>query len=434
MIKNFSELVENTIAKYRGTRRDALTILDEVLEKMNGYNLIKSHVKIFGDSLMIKGKRMNLLPYKRIFLIGFGKASAAMAKAMEEIIAFDDGIIISPENVELQRVKLYRGTHPYPSIENIKATERVIELLREADEDDLIISLISGGGSALLCKPRVSLEDLRDVMNQLMMRGCTIEEFNTVRKHLSYVKGGQLAKLTRAKIVSIIISDIIGNPVEFIASGPTSADSTTFHDAMRILKKYGVKNEEVMKVIKAGIKGKIEETPKNLDNVVNIIIADISLACKYAKEIAEEMGYHAKVLSVTLRGEAREMGRNLAEYAIYYPRHHTVLITGGETTVNVKGKGRGGRNQEMVLAAIKKLANEAIVMLSCGTDGIDGNSPAAGAIADGYSYKKAEEKELDIEKYLENNDSYEFFNKMKDAIFTGYTGTNVMDIQIMVKL
>ncbi len=434
MIKNFDELVENTISKYRSVRRDALTILDEVLERMNGYNIIKSYVKLYGDSLIIKEHRINLLPYKRIFLIGFGKASAAMAKAMEEIIAFDDGIVISPENEKLRRVKLYRGTHPYPSMENIKATEKVIELLKKADEDDLVISLISGGGSALLCKPIISLEALRDVSQQLMERGCTIEELNTVRKHLSHVKGGKLAKMSSAKIVSLIISDIIGNPVEFIASGPTAADSTTFHDAMRILKKYGVKNEEAIKVIRDGMKGKIEETPKNIDNVLNIVIADISLACKYAKEIAEEMGYHAKILSVTLRGEAREMGGNLAEYSIYYPRNHTVIITGGETTVNVKGKGKGGRNQELVLAAIEKLANEAIAMLSCGTDGIDGNSPAAGAIADGYSYKKAEEKKLDIEKYLDDNNSYEFFKEMEDAIFTGYTGTNVMDIQIMVKL
>ena len=420
--------------KYKEARKNALTILDGVLEKMNGYNIVKSSVKIVGDSIVIRNRRFNLLPYKRIFLIGFGKASAAMAKAMEEIIPFDDGIVISPEKVELKRIKLYKGSHPFPSKENIEATEKLIEMLQKADEDDLIIALISGGGSSMLCKPRISLEAMIEVTKELMEKGCTIEELNTVRKHLSFVKGGQLAKLTKAKIISIIISDIIGNPIEFIASGPTAIDSTTYGQAMKILKKYGVKNKEAIKIIKKGMKGEIEETAKKLENVENIVIADINIACKYAKEIADELGYYSKIICTELQGEAREAGKNLVEYAIYFPRNHSVLIAGGETTVTVKGRGKGGRNQEIVLAAIEKIANEAIVFISCGTDGIDGNSPAAGAIADGYSYKKAKEKGLDANEYLDANNSYEFFEKIGDAIITGYTGTNVMDIQIIVKL
>mgnify|MGYP000159067338 CR=1 FL=1 len=434
MIKNFNELVENTASKYKEARKNALTILDSVLEKMNGYNIIKSSVRIAGDGIVVRNKRFNLLPYKSIFLIGFGKASAAMAKAMEEIIPFDDGIVISPEKVELKRIKLYKGSHPFPTEKNMEATEKIIEMLQEADEDDLIISLISGGGSSMLCKPRISLGAMVEVTKELMEKGCTIEELNTVRKHLSLVKGGQLAKMTKAKIISIIISDIIGNPIEFIASGPTAADSTTYSQAMKILKKYGIKNGEAIKVIKRGMKGEIEETPKKLENVENIVIADVKIACKYAKEIAEELGYYSKIICTELQGEAREVGRNLVEYAIYFPRNHSVLIAGGETTVTVRGKGRGGRNQEIVLAAIKKMTNEAIIFISCGTDGIDGNSPAAGAIADGYSYKKAKEKELDVNEYLDANNSYKFFEEIGDAIITGYTGTNVMDIQIMVKL
>jgi len=434
VIKNFDALVTNTVEKYREARHDALAILDDVLEKMNGYNVIKSAVEIKGDSIVIKGKRFNLLPYKRIFLIGFGKASAAMAKAMEEIIPFDDGIVISTENKKLGRIKVYVGSHPFPSEENVRATEKIIELMKKAEEDDLVIVLISGGGSSLLCKPLVSLKSMVEVTKELMEKGCTIEELNTVRKHLSMVKGGRLAKLTKAKIISLIISDIIGNPIEFIASGPTCSDSTTFKDAMKILKKYGVENKDVIKIIKDGIKGKIEETPKHLENVENIVIADIEKAARYAKEMAEEMGYYAKIIGTALHGEAREIGENLAEYAIYFPRGKSVLIAGGETTVTVRGKGKGGRNQEMVLAALKKISNEALVFLSCGTDGIDGNSPAAGAIADGYSYKKAEQKGLNPEEYLKENNSYEFFEKLGDAIITGYTGTNVMDLQIIVKL
>lgn len=433
MIKNFEELVGNTSEKFINPRRDSLEILDYVIEEMNGYNLIKKRVKIFKEAIFIDGRKFNL-SYKKIFLAGFGKASGAMAKAMEEIIEFDSGYVISTEEVNLKKAKLLKGTHPFPSEENIKATEKIVEMFEKADENDLIIVLISGGGSSLLCKPSVSLKSMNEVTEELMKRGCTIEELNTVRKHISEVKGGKLAKKTKAKIISLIISDIIGNPVEFISSGPTSPDTTTFNDAMNILKKYGVKNKEVIHHIKEGIKGKIDETPEKIDNAENIIIADNEMACREAKRKAEEKGYYSRIVSTKLRGEAMRVGRDLALYAKIYPRNRAILIFGGETTVTVKGKGKGGRNQEMVLSAIKEIAGENIVFLSCGTDGIDGNSISAGAIADGYSHEKALKKELNIEEYLIDNNSYEFFKEMGDAIITGYTGTNVMDIQIIAKL
>ena len=434
VIKNFKELVGNTIEKYMEGREIVLYILEEVLKKVNGYNVIKERVKRINDAIMINGRKIDLFDYKRIFLIGFGKASAEMAKAMEEIVEFDDSAIITTRKVKTRRAKVYIGTHPYPSQENIDITEKILEIVKKADKDDLIFCLISGGGSSLLCKPRVSLEALIDVTEELMKKGCGIEELNTVRKHLSCVKGGQLAKMSKAKIISLIISDIIGNPVEFISSGPTAEDTTTFEDALKILKKYGVKNKEVLEVIKRGIKGEIDETPKKLSNVENFVIADIGLACNEAKKVAEEFGIKARIIKTDLRGEAKEVGKDLAKYARYYPRDNAILIFGGETTVKVKGDGKGGRNQEMMLSAIEEIKNEHIVMLSCGTDGIDGNSPAAGAIIDGYSYEKAKRKSLNINEYLERNDSYTFFEKMGDAIMTGYTGTNVMDIQIIYKL
>lgn len=425
--------MDNTSEKFKEARRDILEILDYVLEEMNGYNIIKRCLKVGGNAIFINGKKVSL-SHKRIFLTGFGKASATMAKAMEELIDFDEGIIITTENIELRKAKLRKGTHPFPSKENIEATEELIEIFEKAGEDDLIFVLISGGGSSLLCKPAISLESMREVTKQLMEKGCTIEELNTVRKHLSHVKGGQLAKKTKAKIISLIISDIVGNPIEFISSGPTCEDTTTFEDAMSILKKYGIENEEAIQQIERGIKGEVEETPKRLDNVENIIIADNEMACRKAKEKAREEGYYAKIVSTCLRGEARYVGKDLATYAKIYPRSKAMLIFGGETTVKVKGNGTGGRNQEIVLSFLQEIENEAIAMLSCGTDGIDGNSPAAGAIADGYSCKKAKEKELEPEKYLKENNSYEFFKRMGDAIITGYTGTNVMDLQIIVKL
>lgn len=434
VIKNFDELTRNTLEKYVIGRKIALEILDEVLEKMNGYNIIKEKVRRKNDFVFIGGKKLDLFSYKRIFLIGFGKASAAMAKAMEEIVEFDDSVIISTEDVNLKRAKLYKGTHPLPSEANLKATEKVIDIVKNADRDDLIFCLISGGGSSLLCKPRVSLESMAKITNELLKKGCSIEELNTVRKHLSYVKGGQLAKLSKAKIISLIISDIIGNPVEFISSGPTAEDTTTFKDAYKILKKYKIKNKEAIEIIKKGMKGEIEETPKELKNVENIVIADIKEACEEAKRIAMEKKFYAKILTTNLKGEAKDVGKNLAIFAKAFPRYKSILIAGGETTVKVKGNGQGGRNQELVLAAMEELRNEPIVMLSCGTDGIDGNSPAAGAIIDGYSYGKARQLGLNPNEYLERNDSYSFFEKMRDAIITGYTGTNVMDIQIIVKL
>ncbi len=434
VIENLRELVSNTKEKYREGREIILYILEEALKKVNGYNVVKERVKRINDAIKINGRKIDLSNYKRIFLIGFGKASAEMAKAMEEIVEFDDSAILTTKEVETRRAKIYVGTHPYPSRKNMEITEKIVEIVKKADKNDLIFCLISGGGSSLLCKPRVSLEALIDVTEKLMKRGCSIEELNTVRKHLSFVKGGQLAKMSKAKIISLIISDIIGNPIEFISSGPTAEDKTTFKDTLKILKKYGVENKEVLEVIKKGIKGEIEETPKKLENVENFVIADISLACNEAKKVAEEFGIKAKIVKTDLRGEAKEVGKDLAKYARYYPRDNAILIFGGETTVKVKGNGKGGRNQEMMLSAIEEIKNEHVVMLSCGTDGIDGNSPAAGAIIDGYSHEKAMKKNLNINEYLERNDSYTFFEKMRDAIITGYTGTNVMDIQIVYKL
>ncbi len=433
MIKNLEKLVENGGRKFGKMRRNALEILDAVLEKMNGYNLVKSSVKVRNGIMEIKGRKINLLSYKRIFVVGFGKASASMAKAMEEMLDVDGGMVISTEDIELKSIKNVKGSHPLPDEKNREASLRLMEMVKNADKDDLVIVLISGGGSSLLCMPMVSLEAMREVSEELMKKGCNIEELNIVRKHLSHVKGGRLAAMTDARMVAVIISDIIGNPVDLISSGPTAEDSSTFQDAMKVLDKYGIKNEEVRNVIEKGIKGEIEETPSKLKNVENFVIGDINMACRFAVEMAMERGYNARIVSTAISGEAREMGLNLARYAIFHPRGNIVFIGGGETTVTVGGNGRGGRNQEMVLGSLEEIDGEVVVFLSCGTDGIDGNSPAAGAIADGESYSKARKMGIDINAYMNNNDSYGFFERMGDAIFTGYTGTNVMDIQIIIK-
>ncbi len=434
VISNLDTLWKNTGAKYQKARRDALEILDAVLEKMNGYQVVKSSVFLKGDYLHVNNHRMNLTSYRNIFLLGIGKAAGSMARAMEELIEFDDGVAITTEEVTLNRVRVLTGTHPLPSEENVRATDEALGLLERAGKEDLVIFLISGGGSSLLCKPRIPLESMIEITEELMMKGCTIEELNTVRKHLSFVKGGQLAKRTGASIISLIMSDIIGNPVDCIASGPTAPDPTTFADAMDILNRYHVQNRDALDVIKKGINGKIEETPSHLDNVDNIIIADIGMACRHAHHLAEMKGYHARIIGTGVRGEAREIGKALAEYAIFFPRGKSIIIAGGETTVTVKGDGMGGRNQEMVLAAVAPLSHEPVVFISCGTDGIDGTSPVAGAVADGESIERARRLGMKPDEYLERNDSHSFFHALGDTIITGYTGTNVMDIQIIVKI
>jgi glycerate-2-kinase len=303
--------------------------------------------------------------------------------------------------------------------------------------------LISGGGSSLLCKPRVSLNDIQITNELLLKSGADIKEINTIRKHLSYVKGGQLLKDAKCTVVSMIISDIIKDPIEFISSGPTCPDSTTFIDAQVILKKYSLWEEvpkSVINIINNGIKGIVSETPKKKDlvfeNVYNFIIANNDIACNAAEERAEELGYKTMILTTNLEGDAKKKGSYLVDKALNFQTYAKKLlfISGGETTVKIKGKGRGGRNQEMVLSCIDKIANEKLIFSSFATDGIDGTSNAAGAIADTFSLERAKEKGLDIRKYLEDNNSYMFFEKLEDYYLTGSTGTNVMDIQLIIKL
>ncbi len=430
MIKNFDELIHG---EYAMERRDALLMLSHALSSVHGYNAVMDSVKKDGETIIVNGRKYHLNDYNRIYLAGAGKAAGSMAKAMEEIIDFDDAVIITNEDISLKKCRVFHATHPYPSKDNISATEEIVKLFRNAGKDDLIIMLISGGGSSMMCLPIISLNSMIEVTEKLMKAGCNIRELNTVRKHLSMIKGGKLARMTDAKIISLIISDVIGNPVDSIASGPTYGDKTTFRDAMSIMKKYGVENEEAIKVIKKGMEGEIEETPEEVKNADNFIIADINKACMEAKKKAEKLGYKAGIITTSLDGEAVSAGRALAEYAIRAPSRKYVFISGGETVVRVIGNGTGGRNQELVLSAAMEIEGQAMVILSCGSDGKDGNSDAAGAIADGETMKRARNMKMDAGDFLKRNDSYHFFLRLNDAIFTGNTGTNVMDIQIIVK-
>jgi len=336
-----------------------------------------------------------------------------------------------------------------PDENGLKGTQEIIKLLSNLTERDLVIFLISGGGSALLPSPRpgITLEEKQKVTDLLLSCGATIQEINALRKHLSFLKGGGLAKLVYpATLIALILSDVIGDPLDAIASGPTVPDSTTFDDCAKILGRYELWEKipfSLAQHIREGLGGKREETLKEGDpafhKVYNLIVGNNLLAMKAAQEMAKTLGYRTLMLSSLVEGETREVAKVhvavakevlLSGNPVPSP---ACILSGGETTVTLKGKGKGGRNQEFVLAAAPEIAgrNE-IVVLSAGSDGTDGPTDAAGALADGETYGRAKAMGLDPWAYLKENDSYPFFEKLGDLLITGPTGTNIMDLHIIL--
>jgi glycerate 2-kinase len=404
------------------------------------------------DRIIATLKRDNL---RRIFIAGFGKASVPMAKAVIECAgdAVEKGVLITkyghagserfPENI-----RVFEAGHPVPDANGYFATQEIIAMLRETDESTLVVFLISGGGSALLtCPPKgISLEEKQTVTDLLLRSGANIHELNTVRKHISAVKGGRLAEMASpAHSLSLILSDVIGDSEDAIASGPASSDPTTYAQARTIIDKYDLTGKMPLSVIKhlaRGLRGDIPETPKPGSPVFlkseNIIVANNILAIDAASKSAQKAGWRAEILSTDMSGEACGAAKYLA--AMVRERLHTMrsgekvcLVAGGETTVTVTGGGKGGRNTEMALAfGIEMQGEEGVVFLSAGTDGQDGPTDAAGAIVDGLMVSEALRNGLDPEHYLRRNDSYTFFSKTGGLIKTGPTGTNVMDIQLIL--
>ena len=444
LFKNREQIIKNgQTPELKKIRKDILDVINSALDAVDSYNAVKSRFE--GKKIVFRKETIDISDFKNVYLIGFGKASVGMAQAVCDSIDVKNGAIITndPDNkVQSRSVLTLVGNHPIPSQKNIDNTENILDIVNKCKENDLLIVLVSGGGSSLLCKPRVSLNDLQKTTDLLLKSGANIREINTIRKHISFVKGGQLATSAKCTIISFIISDIIDDPIEFIASGPTYPDSTKYSGAKKILNKYGLWLKiplSVKKVIENGIQGVISETPKKNDlvfrNVLNYIVSNNEIACIAAKEKAEELDYKAMLLTTSLDGEAKNIGKYLVDKATNYITDKKMLfISGGETTVTIKGSGKGGRNQEMVLGSVKELADKDVVFSSFATDGVDGVCDAAGAIADAYTLKRANKKNLDQHKFLEENNSYEFFNSLDDLIITGPTGTNVMDIQILIKI
>ena len=441
VFKNYDQIVSNgQTLELQKKRKDILDILTVALESVNPYNVVKQVFK--NGNIIVNEASFNISDFKNIYVVGFGKASYGMVRAVCDFIHITQGVIITNDSSVKSisdKIDIVIGGHPLPNKGSIQGADKVIEVVKQCKEKDLLLVLISGGGSALLCKPRVSLEDLQETTNLLLESGADINEINTIRKHLSYIKGGQLVKLTKGNVISFLISDIVNDPIEFISSGPTYPDSTTFSDAKNILEKYHLWDKlpiKVRTIIDNGIDNKILETPKNYDpifnNVHNFVVANNEIACNAAINTAKSLGYEAKLLTTTLTGEAKKISDMLIDKVKIHYKFQSIFISGGETTVTIKGKGKGGRNQEVVLGGVKRIANSDIVFASFATDGIDGKSDAAGAIADGFSFSRAINKELNPKKYLEENNSYEFFSRLNDLLITGPTGTNVMDIQLIL--
>ena len=443
LFKNYNQIICNgENSEIKKQRKEILDILALAIKSVDPYEIVKKNIK--EEQISIDNKIINTKNFENIYLVGFGKACLKMGEAILDVLNIKKGILITNDHkgkINSNIIKLYVAGHPIPNQNSINGTNDILKMIKECTKQDLILVLISGGGSTLLCNPRIGLDDLKKTTSLLLKTDMEISEINTIRKHLSLVKGGQLVKNVNCDVISLIISDIVNDPIEFIASGPTSPDSTTFNDAKRILIKYRIWDKtpkSVRKIINDGLLGKIPETPSKdnpiFNNVQNYIIANNRSLCLAAEKYAKKIGYETKLITTCLTGEAKYVGKNLIEYIYnnYKSKTKKVYISGGETTVNVIGNGKGGRNQEMVLGSINYLNDKKIVFASFATDGIDGYSNAAGAIADGFSMKRALKRNYDPSFFLKNNNSYEFFKLLNDLIKTGPTGTNVMDIQLII--
>jgi glycerate 2-kinase len=439
-------------------RTELIDIYRAALDAADPYRAVMNHVSLTGDILCVAGVEYDLKGFRRIIVIGAGKGTAPMAQAVEEILddRINEGIIIVKYGHarHLRIIVQREAAHPLPDEAGMNATAEIRELLKQAGEETLVICLLSGGASSLLVAPAegITLDDKRVLTNLLLLTGADIDELNSVRKHISSIKGGRLAELAYpASLIAMILSDVIGDQLDVIASGPTVPDRTTFRDALHVIHKYSLEGRipsGVFSLLHLGVAGVIPDTPKSgavfFHKVHNIIVGSIRQSIEAARDRTAQLEFEPRLLTSELQGEAQNAARFLASKALEIrlamrpgdsPR---CLLSGGETTVTVRGTGKGGRNQELALAfALEIAGREGISLLSAGTDGTDGPTDAAGALVDGTTVPKALELGMDPKMYLANNDSYTFFQKFDKAtggnahIKIGPTGTNVMDLQII---
>lgn len=434
-------------------KRIAEKIFTSAVAEVDPKRCIDKVLTVDADTLTVGRSTCRLDEIGHLYLIGIGKASAAMAFAVETRLGdrIEDGVVVTKydHGMPLTRCRLIEAGHPIPDENGMKASDAILDLVRRAGPDDLILCLISGGGSALSPAPAegISLEDKQETTRLLLSCGATIHEINTIRKHLSRIKGGQLCRNANgARIISMILSDVIGDDLDMIASGMTAPDPTDYRRCKAIFSQYRLWDglpKSVQRHMTAGIEGRIPDTPKpespDFDRVENHIVGSLSDALNAAATAAQSQGFNPLILSSTIQGEALEVAKVIASIGKEVSRSgHPIpapacILSGGETTVTLKGEGIGGRNMELALAAAIELSGASnTVLLSAGTDGTDGPTDAAGAFATGSTLSRAHEMGISARDFLQNNDSYRLFKPLNDLLITGPTRTNVMDLQILL--
>lgn len=397
-------------------------VVDGSIEKCLPDNAVKKELKNLPSN---KGRKI---------LIAIGKAAYQMAKtALESDVKFDDAVVITKYDhltTDLEGAVCFEAGHPISDDNTIKASKYAYDLVKDLSADDLVVMLISGGGSALFEIPVVDFSEIQDINNQLLEKGANIIEINTIRKRLSKLKGGKFAEICKpATVYNIILSDVVGNRPDMIASGPTYVDQSTCKEALNIVKKYDLSlSDEALKALEI-------ETVKELDNSIINISGSVDQLCLEAKSILEKEGYDVDLLTTSLDSEAKEVGNVLSAIARYQSKRNDkkAYIFGGETVVYLKGKGLGGRNQELAFASAKGIANlDNVTIISYSSDGTDGPTDAAGAYVDGNTMAKLEKLGINFDEVLANNDSYTALEKIGQLIKTGPTGTNVNDCAIIL--
>ncbi|MCR4675137.1 MAG: DUF4147 domain-containing protein [Lachnospiraceae bacterium] len=367
-----------------------------------------------------------------VYIVSVGKAAYTMAEAASKILNYKKGIVITKYHHvfgTIPNMTCYEAAHPTPDEAGVSATREVLNMVSDLKEDDTVLFLLSGGGSALFEDPLVPLGELQDVTKQLLACGADITEINAIRKRLSRVKGGKFAKaIAPAKVYSVILSDVLGDPVDMIASGPTAVDKATCEKVEEIVEKYDLQLTDSVK------NALLQETPKDITNATNVVIGSVRQLCHAAKTCCIKLGYEPEYLGDTYDKEARDLGEKLGVMAVKHSGHgKKAIIIGGESVVHLKGNGLGGRNQEIAVGAIETISNHPnICVFSVGSDGTDGPCDAAGGYVDGETKKALESKNIDWKKMQENNDCYHILESCGGLIITGPTGTNVNDVSVVL--
>jgi glycerate 2-kinase len=436
----------------------AIKIFKSALAGSDAYQAVLNNLSLKGKFLRLKDrssspKKFDLTPFQKIIILGAGKSAVPMAAACEELLKdkLFDGLIITKygHTRRLSKIRIVEGGHPLPDQAGYMGTRQILSFLQAAQSDTLIIFLTSGGCSALFTSPpaSIALKEKQKTINLLLKAGAPIQEMNTVRKHLSLVKGGRSARLAfPATTINLVLSDVIDDPLDIIGSGPFFPDSSSFQDALNVLGKYHLIKkvpDSVIHHLKKGVRGLIADTPKPgssyFKKVTHRIVANNRMAIRAAEKEARTLGFKPFILSSQVQGEARELAKFYGAMAKEIIQSHSpskkplCFLAGGETTVTVTGEGKGGRNTELALAmAVELKDHKGFLFLSAGTDGTDGPTDAAGALVSGRTYNQALHKGVSPEKYLKDNDSYTFFKQAGGLIITGPTGTNVMDLHILL--